>query len=412
MKEYNTCITMISSTEDNFNFLNLFKTDFKNYIKGIEKKENSIIISFFDNTTMEIKIANSEKTQTQLSGMINYYSKLDIENKEVLENLIRQFQISNNLMYIHFDTNNDDMRTDTIINCIYEIAREVGGILIYPNLSIFTNTGELLISKDGKSNVKSFYASAKKTKLIDDNIEFSDEDRERIEKNVNFLKDRNIPYKEDMKLIPSKSNTELSDVEMIYSNLILDYILATMSATFPGEVNQEHWDDIYFIIKSLYAIEPYMSDDYKDLLEDIRNNRPVDKIKMTWLYEKCAISMWVLGLWDFPNQYSECDVDRMNEILFSNENNKDQLPDLFLKMLDPEKKELKFSNLQMKSYEEILEKADLLNRYKWACDNAKVNNEEVDFKISMPILNNQLLAFYQILNWNPNIPIKNIEKNK
>ena len=361
---------------------------------------------------MEIKIANSEKTQTQLSGMINYYSKLDIENKEVLENLIRQFQISNNLMYIHFDTNNDDMRTDTIINCIYEIAREVGGILIYPNLSIFTNTGELLISKDGKSNVKSFYASAKKTKLIDDNIEFSDEDRERIEKNVNFLKDRNIPYKEDMKLIPSKSNTELSDVEMIYSNLILDYILATMSATFPGEVNQEHWDDIYFIIKSLYAIEPYMSDDYKDLLEDIRNNRPVDKIKMTWLYEKCAISMWVLGLWDFPNQYSECDVDRMNEILFSNENNKDQLPDLFLKMLDPEKKELKFSNLQMKSYEEILEKADLLNRYKWACDNAKVNNEEVDFKISMPILNNQLLAFYQILNWNPNIPIKNIEKNK
>ena len=183
MKEYNTCITMISSTEDNFDFLNLFKTDFKNYIKGIEKKENSIIISFFDNTTMEINIANSEKTQNQLSGMINYYSKLDIENKEVLENLIRQFQISNNLMYIHFDTNNDDMRTDTIINCIYEIAREVGGILIYPNLSIFTNTGELLISKDGKSNVKSFYASAKKTKLIDDNIEFSDEDRERIEKN-------------------------------------------------------------------------------------------------------------------------------------------------------------------------------------------------------------------------------------
>jgi len=408
MKENHVCITMVFSTEENLDLQKLFMSSFERYVDNIKLQNNSIIIKFFDNTIAQINIADREKTKIQMLGMEGYYSRINIENKEVLKNLITQFQISNNLLYFHFDITKDELRTQSIIASLYSFIEKVGGILIFPNLSIFNSKGELVISSDGKSNVESFYASAKTTKVISDNLEFSSEDKDRIEKNIGILSSNNIPYNKNMKLIPSKSNTKLCDREIIFSNLIIDFLLASMSATFPFEVDMEQWNNIYSIITWLYPVEPYMSDDDKKILDDIKNNRPIDKTKLTWLYEKCAISMWVLGLWDFPNQYSECDVNRMNEILYHNEKNKDGVPDLFMKILIPNTDELDLDRLNMRSYEEILEKADLLNRYKWACDEAMINNTNINFKISMPVLTNQLSAFYDILNWDPNIPISNV----
>ena len=71
----------------------------------------------------------------------------------------------------------------------------MGGILIFPNLSIFNSKGKLVISSDGKSNVESFYASAKTTKVISDNLEFSSEDKDRIEKNIGILSSNKLDHK-------------------------------------------------------------------------------------------------------------------------------------------------------------------------------------------------------------------------
>ena len=97
MKENHVCITMVFSTEENLDLQKLFMLSFERYVDNIKLQNNSIIIKFFDNTIAQINIADREKTKTQMLGMEGYYSRINIENKEVLKNLITQFQISNNL---------------------------------------------------------------------------------------------------------------------------------------------------------------------------------------------------------------------------------------------------------------------------------------------------------------------------
>ena len=55
---------------------------------------------------------------------------------------------------------------------------------------------------------------------------------------------------------------------------------------------------------------------------------------------------------------------------------------------------------------EILEKADLLNRYKWALDDAEINKKNIHLMITPKVLMHQLNAFCDILDWDLNEPIK------
>lgn len=245
------------------------------------------------------------------------------------------------------------------------------------------------------------------SKIEDNKMDLSEEDELRIKKNISILKDRNIPYYENMILIPSKSNTKLMNKYDIFERLICDYLLASMATTFPSDIDLNQWNTIYNNLNLMYSFEQYISDENKHILEKIKNNDLVDKMKLSWLYERCAIYMWILGLWKFPSQQYECDVNLMNEFLFFNKNNEDSFPNLFLQLFNHEKKSLDLDNLKMISYEEILEKADLLNRYKWAYDDAIINNKKTNFDFSNSIVANQLYAFYEILNWDPNTPVNN-----
>ncbi len=244
------------------------------------------------------------------------------------------------------------------------------------------------------------------------NLKFSENDLKRIQKNVAILQSQNIPYNEKMKFIPSETNTQLCSNITVLQLLLRRFLIATLATTFPGEVDEQYFDWICRNHYKQFKTDQILSAQDVEILNKIRNNDvSLNKNMLSWLYEECAIYLWVLNLTDFPSQQYQCNVDEMNEMLFIRMGEGKNLPSLlYTKLVNPETKILEVDKLQMRSYSEILEKADLLNRYKWALDEARINNQQLNFPFNPVIVLYQCQALWNVLNWDPNTTIKEVEQ--
>lgn len=392
------CLTVISRLNPNEDIIRLLKKNYEKYILNISRENNIITMELLNNAKMEVKIADD--ALMQLKGMYNYYSGIDGKTQVAKESVLNQISLSNNVIYFHFDLDNpNDIITKLIMSIILKFASDVKGYLIYSDLSIQNWNDELLMSpKDNiqTNNVESTY----KENNVFEETRFSDDDKIRINKNISILKQQGIPYDVNFDLVPTKNNTNLKSGDKIFNSLICNYVVATMAATFGyGSVDKEFYNDVYKSLNRMYGFEKYMTKDDKKILDQIKRGKlTISPSDLSWAYEECAIEMWMLGLWEFPSQQQECDIDQMNEIIYADPNNSG-IPRLFIKIADDLKDKTK--NLKIKSYEEILEKADLLNRYKWAYENQKINFSQTNYHVNTTVLYYQLRAFYDILNWNP-----------
>ena len=267
-------------------------------------------------------------------------------------------------------------------------------------------TQDLLAKMDCLMNNLKYKNDVITTVEIPDDIRnktFSEADLNRIKKNIDILKKQNIPYNENMKLIPSETNTKLSDKKTVFNDLIRKFVLATFATTFIDDIDIKHYDFIYRKFDLQFNLNNILDEEDKKVLNDIRNGGfNVDKVKLGWLYEECSIYLWVLNLTNFPNQQYQCDVDMMSDLLFIrvDEEKKINIPSiLFTKIYDRDKKILDLDKLQMRSYDEILEKADLLNRYRWALDDVRINKKDINLPLDSQIVEYQCEAIFDIINW-------------
>lgn len=67
-----------------------------------------------------------------------------------------QIRVFNCVTGITFDLNDNEDRTNYILNRLFEIAGDVNGFLLYPSMQIFTGEGKLLFSAKGESQLTEF----------------------------------------------------------------------------------------------------------------------------------------------------------------------------------------------------------------------------------------------------------------
>lgn len=219
--------------------------------------------------------------------------------------------------------------------------------------------------------------------IFDDNkIIFDSEDKKRIEKNINVLKEKNIPFIEHMKAIPFNSCTDLRSKGEIVNRMLSDYAIATCALyslegkanIIPSVINQMNEK---LNIKS--ALSP---EDNKFL--NAMSEQKVQKQGLqdaTWAFEECAMLMWTLSLIDKPNSDKECNVEQLDNLFF-NINSYNEL----------------LSKCILKSKEEILEQTDLLFRYHWACRETRMQGKQLP-QLNEMIVQEQRRALEWVLNW-------------
>lgn len=220
--------------------------------------------------------------------------------------------------------------------------------------------------------------------IFDDNkIIFDVDDKKRIEKNINILKEKSIPFIEHMKAIPFNSCTNLRSKEEIVNRMLADYAIATC-ALYSLEGKANIITSVINQMNEKLNIKSALAPEDTNFLNAMSEQK-VSKQGLqdaTWAFEECAMLMWTLGIIDKPKSDKECNVGQLDEFFFN------------IKSYD----EL-LSKCMLKTKEEILEQADLLFRYHWACRETRMQGKQLP-QLNEMIVQEQRRALEWVLNWN------------
>jgi len=377
-------ISIISAQGESFNFKHFLSRIFIDgyIIQIIQVSDVKYELVLFDNSKVEIVYLPYEFTKNEINSLCQTYSNVYLQNDKLKEAVLKQLSYINTMILFNFSKTNDQNRNNYIISKIKYLASTTSSLILFSDKKIYTIDDKLVFSLDGFSDFYEFHPIVSKDFVIKNAIMLDDIDKKRIEKNINFLKKINFPYDENFTDIPICSNTFLSNKDILFENLIINYSFATIATTLNGKKNEEVFDLIYNKLNSLYNIDKLLLPNEKKDMQDLRDGKYEKWVSLTWLYEYVAIFGWILGLTDFPNQDNQCDVTKMNNLFF------------FIDNIDSLK-----NKISIKDYEEVLQKADLLFRYQWAIDEAKIKHISLKSNIDKMIVHYQVEAFKVALNF-------------
>ena len=192
--------------------------------------------------------------------------------------------------------------------------------------------------------------------IFDDNkIILTETDKQRQSKNIEYIKSKNILYKEDMKTVPIESATKLRTKDEVIQRMLADYVVATFCG-YALNNNLSNIEDIINKMDQKLSIRSVLNQDDWNVINAIISKKVPQQqlVDFSWFYEECAVLAWALGLIDKPESDKECDLNKIDDI-FYNCNSIDELK----------------TKCALRSKEEILEFDDLISRYHWACREAR-----------------------------------------
>lgn len=192
-------------------------------------------------------------------------------------------------------------------------------------------------------------------KIDESKINLSEADKKRIEKNCNVMKKKGLPYMSEMKLIPFDSIVNIKSKEEIATQMVKEFLVAHKAINRLRGISDI--EDQKFVTTVL-KFQPeanvlgVLSQISKGEIDEISLNQ------LAYLYERVNVYMWILGLWDKPLANKQCFPPLIENIIEKYKNINDLV-----------------NNCNMKSYEEIMEYADLITRYEWAMIELNQKNE-------------------------------------
>lgn len=217
-------------------------------------------------------------------------------------------------------------------------------------------------------------------------IIFSEQDRKRIAKNCDIMKKNKLPYNENMKLIPFDAVVKVKTKEEIAKQMIREFIIAQKAINRLNGIS-----DIQDPAFVEMALKYQPGDDVYNMLSRISKGE-IDEIELNqlaYLYEGVNVYMWVLGLTSKPHQNKLSDFRFTGYSLYKYNNINEIL-----------------NSCNMKSYDDIMEFADLITRYEWALIELSQNGQ-ASKKVNKDCIIEQKRAIDFVISFDSNMLLKN-----
>ncbi|MCL1791754.1 MAG: DUF4272 domain-containing protein [Peptococcaceae bacterium] len=319
----------------------------------------TFVILFRDGTNLKLRINNNRKyVERHVAGMSNYFSQASCENQTLRQNVLDQIRMFTCVIGGSFELG-DENRTNFIMNSMFAVAREISGLVLMPNMCLYDYAGKLVFSGEGLSDLDDYTPIAHTYLWADGETVDNPADLARRDHSLALLQQRGIPFLPNMPIVLTEEESKLRGPEEIARRLLA--IFATC-VTGEARAGGETWEESQKYIQRADEIlggQLVLSHEERAFL-DKKEPRKSDLASFSWRYECCHVLMWALGILDelgYPGQ--SCDVAGMAKILWQIESLQE-----FLKSARPCTKS------------EVLDKADLILRYDWACVDAQVGNRE------------------------------------
>lgn len=191
----------------------------------------------------------------------------------------------------------------------------------------------------------------------------------RKQKSEEILQNENVPFVPHLPIIEDEETAQIREVEEIVRRAMALNIVAVK-----GEGLEQE--------RVLEIIEEYNLSNAFSLKEKefIQNENPSQQelVNFTWRYESYWVLLWALGYIEKLSRPDQiCDVPRAVRIMV------DRTAEEFIK------------DAKLRSTNEILDAADLIYRYDWACVDARINGRVAPAELDASVVYERHYA----LNW-------------
>lgn len=179
---------------------------------------------------------------------------------------------------------------------------------------------------------------------------------ERKQKSITLLKEQGVPVFEMLPKLEDSSDITPRTEEEIARRAAACLIAIQVACDYMQDANIQESVEIMANFADNFGVKNDLTP--KEQLFFTGTPSKQDALNMTWKYEACWTLFWALGLieeLDYPDHV--CDCPKAISFISENENIDALLEKTNLRTID-----------------EILDQADLIFRYDWACVDARVNN--------------------------------------
>ena len=153
-KAHLTLYTVIGSPQ---HILTGIQSLFAPVIQSVDTEADQIRVTLQDDSLLVFHLSHvREKAgfiEMHIEGMANYFAQAATSNPALKENVLRQIRCFNCVVGIVFETDDNNDRTRYLINTLFDLAHQVKGYLLYPNMHLYDGEGKLVFSREGETEV-------------------------------------------------------------------------------------------------------------------------------------------------------------------------------------------------------------------------------------------------------------------
>ena len=369
---------------------------FKEMTEELVCEDETVDLTLPDGTHVIFSIKHRQSKPdfiaSHTSGMANYFSQVETPLAELKENVLRQIRVFNCVTGITFDLDDNEDRTNYILNRLFEIAGDVTG---YPSMQIFTGEGKLLFSVKGESQLTEFIPVGNADLLDGNRPEEAQADVERRLRSIALLEEKHIPYMEYLRSEALESEARLRSRKDMVQRAAALFAVALYSEVMLSEGSGREEALFYFNkMEQLYEVESFMTPGEKAYIDN-PNPEEQECIQFGWRYECVGVLLWAAGVVDdLPYPSEIVDVPVIAAIFWQHKGIGELLSKGF-----------------PRPQSEILDAADITLRYDWACVEARIHGKEAPASLNGGVVMERHYAFNWIIGANGGADWDDIQPN-
>lgn len=209
----------------------------------------------------------------------------------------------------------------------------------------------------------------------------------RKEQSIELLKKYNIPYIDHLPPIESSKDIKEKGIKEIARRALCNLLTIQVACDLNSGMELEKTKEFFERLLKTYGVSKYLTQNEKNMFEGKVDGQAINN--MIWQYERIWVLFWALGIidsLDYPSTY--CD----NKLIIKTVSTTNSF-DEFLKKCN------------LRSLDEILDQADLILRYDWACVDARINKKPVPSNLEPGVVFerhcalNWLISAYDCADW-------------
>ncbi len=204
------------------------------------------------------------------------------------------------------------------------------------------------------------------------------EAEKRKQRSIAILKEQNVPYMEGLPCIETKDECLIRTKEEIAKRAIATIVIIQLACDIQNDTDDLEGirEFVVGVLERFNVMDELTENEKKILTLDVSWQ---ELVNMVWKYEAYWSLLWALGLveeLDFPSGI--CDCDFAARVVF--------LEKSFESFME---------KVKLRSIDEILDEADLIFRYDWACVDARIKGENAPANMDSSVV----LERHKGLNW-------------